>query len=458
MLKKLQQLYKKSNFFHLQAVCLFLFLFPLFFQLSGSIFISDEIIFNSQGRLNLVPLPISVITCFIGIIIMLRYEDSYSGVGFIFSIFMLMMLSTLITTDNQGEVGLEKHILLIQFLLPMFGLVLGHTYLEPKSDYLKFEAIALYVLLIIIPIEVVATLINNTTILTPTLYIFSLYQHIQYLPVVFVSLYFLSIVTLFENKNLKYLILFLAPWFGAYVFASSSLITVFAALILMIASLVILLYKGKKWGSLILITLFATSSFSYYISAQNYNFITPTSIKEMHLVEDRVFTEHKKSSIIEFVEVKKNIKDKYSQFAVYEVLPKSIKERFVYWDFYMQEILASPKVFLFGHNTRPDRELYRSAHNYYLDIIYYFGIIALIPFVYLFSILIIKTAIILKEGKGTIELFALLLVVFFFMALDNSLKVSCRQPYSGMVIFFLIGKLLLQFPVSLDLKSKFREW
>jgi len=458
MLKKLQQLYKKSNFFHLQAVCLFLFLFPLFFQLSGSIFISDEIIFNSQGRLNLVPLPISVITCFIGIIIMLRYEDSYSGVSFIFSIFMLMMLSTLITTDNQGEVGLEKHILLIQFLLPMFGLVLGHTYLEPKSDYLKFEAIALYVLLIIIPIEVVATLINNTTILTPTLYIFSLYQHIQYLPVVFVSLYFLSIVTLFENKNLKYLILFLAPWFGAYVFASSSLITVFAALILMIASLVILLYKGKKWGSLILITLFATSSFSYYMSAQNYNFITPTSIKEMHLVEDSVLTEHKKSSIIEFVEVKKNIKNKYSQFAVYEVLPKSIKERFVYWDFYMQEILASPKVFLFGHNTRPDRELYPSAHNYYLDIIYYFGIIALIPFVYLFSILIIKTAIILKEGKGTIELFALLLVVFFFMALDNSLKVSCRQPYSGMVIFFLIGKLLLQFPVSLDLKSKFREW
>ena len=388
---------------------------------------------------------------------MLRYEDSYSGVGFIFSIFMLMMLSTLITTDNQGEVGLEKHILLIQFLLPMFGLVLGHTYAEPKSDYLKFEAIALYVLLIIIPIEVVATLINNTTILTPTLYIFSLYQHIQYLPVVFVSLYFLSIVTLFENKNLKYLILFLAPWFGAYVFASSSLITVFAALILMIASLVILLYKGKKWGSLILITLFATSSFSYYMSAQNYNFITPTSIKEM-LVEDSVLTEHKKSSIIEFVEVKKNTKNKYSQFAVFEVLPKSIKERFVYWDFYMQEILASSKVFLFGHNTRPDRELYPSAHNYYLDIIYYFGIIALIPFVYLFSILIIKTVIILKEGKGTIKLFALLLVVFFFMALDNSLKVSCRQPYSGMVIFFLIGKLLMQFPVSLDLKSKFREW
>ena len=176
------------------------------------------------------------------------------------------------------------------------------------------------------------------------------------------------------------------------------------------------------------------------------------------MVEDSVLTEHKKSSIIEFVEVKKNIKNKYSQFAVYEVLPKSIKERFVYWDFYMQEILASPKVFLFGHNTRPDRELYPSAHNYYLDIIYYFGIIALIPFVYLFSILIIKTVIILKEGKGTIELFALLLVVFFFMALDNSLKVSCRQPYSGMVIFFLIGKLLMQFPVSLDLKSKFREW
>ena len=456
MLKKFKQLYKESDFFYLQAICLFLFLFPLFFQLSGSVFISNEIIFNTQGRLDLVPLPISVIACFIGIIVMLRYEDGYYGVGIIFSVYMLMMLSTVITTSKQGEVGLEKYLLLMQFLLPMFGLILGYAYLEPKSYYLKFEAIALYVLLIIIPLEVVATLMRGTVILSPSLYFFSLYQHIQYLPVVFVSLYFLSIVTLFENKNLKYLILFLAPWFGAYIVASFSLITIITALILIIASLIILVHKGKKWEGLILVALFAASSYSYYMSVQNHNFITPTSVKEFDLVQDSVSMEHKKSLIIKFEEVRKNIKNKYSQYAVYRVLPKSIKERFLYWDFYIKEILASPKVFLFGHNTRPNRELYPSAHNYYLDIIYYFGMIAFLPFIYLFSTVIIKIVKIVKEDKGTIEFFALFLVVLLFITFDNSLNVSFRQPYSGMVIFFLIGKLLFQLSLLLNSKSKFK--
>jgi hypothetical protein len=456
MLKKFEQLYKESDFFYLQAICLFLFLFPLFFQLSGSVFISNEIIFNTQGRLDLLPLPISVVACFIGILVMLRYEDGYYGVGLVFLVYMLMMLSTLITTSKQGEVGLEKYLLLMQFLLPMFGLILGHAYLEPKSYYLKFEAIALYVLLIIIPLEVVATLMGDTVILSPSLYFFSLYQHIQYLPVVFVSLYFLSIVTLFENKNLKYLILFLAPWFGAYIVASFSLITIITALILIIASLVILVHKGKKWEGLILVALFAASSYSYYMSVQNHNFITPTSVKELDLVEDSVSMEHKKNLIIEFEDVRKKIKNKYSQYAVYRVLPESIEKRFIYWDFYMQEILASPKVFLFGHNTRPNRDVYPSAYNYYLDIIYYFGVIVFLPFIYLFSIVIIKIVKIVKEGKGTVELFALFLVVMLFMIVDNSLKVSCRQPYSGMVIFFLIGKLLFQFSLLLNLKSNFK--
>ena len=387
---------------------------------------------------------------------MLRYEDGYYGVGLVFLVYMLMMLSTLITTSKQGEVGLEKYLLLMQFLLPMFGLILGYSYLEPKSYYLKFEAIALYVLLIIIPLEVVATLMGDTVILSPSLYFFSLYQHIQYLPVVFVSLYFLSIVTLFENKNLKYLILFLAPWFGAYVVASFSLITIITALILIIASLVILVHKGKKWEGLILVALFAASSYSYYMSVQNHNFITPTSVKELDLVEDSVSMEHKKNLIIEFEDVRKKIKNKYSQYAVYRVLPESIEKRFIYWDFYMQEILASPKVFLFGHNTRPNRDVYPSAYNYYLDIIYYFGVIVFLPFIYLFSIVIIKIVKIVKEGKGTVELFALFLIVMLFMIVDNSLKVSCRQPYSGMVIFFLIGKLLFQFSLLLNLKSNFK--
>ena len=75
--------YKLFNMFFLQAICIFVFLFPLFFQLSGSIFTQEGMTFDSQGNLLLVPLPIASITCFIGILALIRLEKNHWG-GFYF--------------------------------------------------------------------------------------------------------------------------------------------------------------------------------------------------------------------------------------------------------------------------------------------------------------------------------------------------------------------------------------
>lgn len=448
-----QEQHKTFNMFFLQAILLFVFLFPLFFQLSGVIFTAEELYFDSQGNLLLVPLPLAAITCFIGIVALIRLEKNHFGVGIIFAMFMLMMFSTLVSTAASEEAELAKYILLIQFLLPMFGLILGYLYIEPEKDYLKFEAIALYVLLIIIPCEVVATIMAETVILIPSLSLFSLYQHLQYLPVIFVSLYFLAVVTLFENKRLKYIIIFLAPWIGVYIAATLSMIMILMAVVLGVISLVALVYRGQKVSAVLWVILLGVSFLSYYPAVkkdstylEKYDFSVdiPDSgaNKLLGSTKNDLNKEKVEKLLAENEQEVKTIKDKYSQYALYGLLPNNIKELVFYWDFYGRGIIESPKIFLFGHKERPQRDLYPSAHNYYLDLIYHFGVIAILPFIYLVSLVITKAVKIIREGKAASQLFILLGIVFFFIFIDNSIKVSFRQPYPGMVMFFLWGVLL----------------
>ena len=79
----------------LQGLILFLFCFPLFFQLSGAIFTGEASVFDSQGSLLRIPLPLASVICFVGIALLLRLGSSYFGTGFVFSLFMLMMLSAI---------------------------------------------------------------------------------------------------------------------------------------------------------------------------------------------------------------------------------------------------------------------------------------------------------------------------------------------------------------------------
>ena len=449
---------KMHKTFLVQAVCLFAFLFPIFFQLSGMIFSEEGLNFNSQGNLKLVPLPLALIFCFVGIAVLMRAGKNHFGMGFIFSAFVLMMFSTIVLTAGHGEAELSKFILLIQFLLPMFGLVLGALYIEPEKDSLKFEAIALYILLIIIPSQVVVTTIKGTVILSPSLHIFSLYQHIQYLPLAFISLYFVAVVTLFRHSWFKYIILFLAPWIGVYIAASLSIMTILAAVVLGLISSAILLSKEEKIWTVCLIFLLCVSFLIYYpivknitTYAQKYDLsmdMSDSGGKRLSSSQNDQNKDELSSLTENYYQRLESVKSKYGGNEIYRMLPNNIKERFIYWDFYFEGVLENPKTFLFGHIDRPNRELYPSAHNYYLDLVYHFGFIALLPFFYLALSIIANSVKLIRQGKLTGKLFILLTVVLFFIFVDNFLKVTFRQPYPGMVAFFLWGILLSRLSIA----------
>lgn len=60
-------------------------------------------------------------------------------------------------------------------------------------------------------------------------------------------------------------------------------------------------------------------------------------------------------------------------------MANSIAERYEHWRFFADGLFGVPKSFLIGHAVPPDRKLHASALNYWLDTIYNFGIIAVLP-------------------------------------------------------------------------------
>ena len=129
-------------------------------------------------------------------------------------------------------------------------------------------------------------------------------------------------------------------------------------------------------------------------------------------------------------------------------LPYNLIHRFYYWEFYGKAILESPKVFFLGHQARPDRNKYPSAHNYYLDLIYHFGVMAMLPIIYLISVTVRNCWRVIRTGALTPSLTMLMFLVGFFVFADNFLKGSFRQPYPGIVMFFLWGVLVMKTSIT----------
>lgn len=117
-------------------------------------------------------------------------------------------------------------------------------------------------------------------------------------------------------------------------------------------------------------------------------------------------------------------------------------ERSFYWKYYAKGIIDEIDTTLFGHKERPDRSKYPSAHNYYLDFAYNFGLISLLP---IFSLIIYTVHLIIKSRYQIMSspiFLGITFITLFFIFIDNSFKVGFRQPYPGIYSFFIWGLLL----------------
>src|SRR5688572_16147007 len=130
--------------------------------------------------------------------------------------------------------------------------------------------------------------------------------------------------------------------------------------------------------------------------------------------------------------------------AASEVPPKlpNLVERLGDWKLFGKGVIESPQAFFFGHDRPIPREVRTSAHNFYIDLAYNFGIVALIP---LFALMAYTGTLLWGHRRRLLRddaLFMHAAVVVFLLVLECNLKVTLRQPYPGIAIYFLWGYLL----------------
>ncbi|MEI6300085.1 MAG: hypothetical protein WCR74_01455 [Betaproteobacteria bacterium] len=387
-------------------------LFPLFFQLSSGIY--KGLLVDSGGNIATLPIPIAVFACFGGIALLsANFRQTYAAMAFIASMLFVMLLSVAFA-GSEYQLELRKLIVLAQFLIPTFALVLGQMVNDNDKTIPKAF---LTVLLLVVPAQLVAGWLQGTLTLTHNLYVFSIYQHFQFVPLIFVCAFIYAMVALWETH--KVLLLILLPFMFIYATASVSFLTIAAFLIFVAAFTYRKLVVDKNIPRgfipviiVVLVALTAAGTGTYLSIAQTKTSITGDD--GQYIGKFKTLSEGK--------------------------LPLNLSDRFSDWRLFGKGIVESPRTFVFGHVTPMARAVRTSAHNWYIDITYSFGLLSLLPV----CLLIVFTMHLFWRTRINLtpEIQCLALVVLYLVVIDSNFKVTLRQPYSGIFTFFLWGLLL----------------
>lgn len=397
-------------------------LFPVFFQLSGGIY--DGFLLDSGGSISNLPFPIAVFACFGGIAALFaHFRRAYVAMAFIASMLFVMLLSMLFA-HSELQFELRKLVLLVQFAMPICALFLGQIV---DDDHNVIPKAFLTVLLVVVPFQLLAGWMQGTLTLTHSLYVFSIYQHFQFVPLVFVCAFIYAMVALWESH--RTLLLIFLPFMFVYVIASVSFLTIAAFIVFVAIFFDRRLRAGRKiHRALIPVIIMAVIALSiagigaYFAIAKNKSSIVGDN--GQYIGKFRALSDGR--------------------------LPTNVSERFADWKLFGKGIIESPRTMVFGHVAPLAREVRTSAHNWYIDIVYSFGFISLLPV----FVLIGYTMHLFRRSRNdlTLETQWLAFVVFYLVVIDSNFKVTLRQPYSGIFTYFLWGLLLSRLRVQVPHK------
>ena len=402
---------------------------PLFFQLDGTIFNDQSYNFNSHGSLYVLPFPISIFSSLIGILFVFNYKKSKESLILIITISIIMLISCIGSAGNIFDIKREKFLLLFQFLFPMFWLLLGQICGSKNKNIRIIVNTFFYVVIIIIPIQIISSLKSDIPVLSPSIFVFSIYQHLQYVPTIFIGIYILSVFTLWDKKYIKVLLFISAPLIGIYSQFSLSMLTHFSLYSGLLTFIIYYFIKrSESLPILLAVIIFSVSIATYTNFKNNQNYLQKYNFKESSLAK----TSNKTHS--------------------------NISGRVEFWKHYLSRMTVDKKSLFLGQVNRTNRDEYPSSHNYFLDLSYNFGVISLIPIVVFLIVTFSRGLQFRQKIFEDPTLVGLTFVTFFLVVIDNSLKVGLRQPYPGIITFFLWGMLLSNFSItpSSTIESKVR--
>ena len=388
-----------------------LILLPIFVQVQGGIFDSAEFVFDSGGAISRLPIPLSVFACFAGLVLLGRFESARFAFTFILFAFVAMLLAGTLTTDGDASAQQGKLILTAQFLLPMFAMAFGQMAGAVRLSIEHAARAFLLVLALIVPVQLVASWADRIPALRPDLGLFSIYQHLQYVPAVLGTAFILCVFVLWNRSRMeRWTLLLLGPVVGIYAAASGSVL----AATIVIAGLglkAITLSRSDGRAQGVALAVVAT------VALLTYNAVA----KPNDFLGARVSTADSG-----------------------EVVLVNLSSRLPIWRHYLSGVTESASTLIAGQPRQPARDQYPSAHNYYLDLLYNFGLIGLLP---ILGAILVTVRVGVRSWRAIVSnpsLMGLLVAVLFTVLIDNSLQVGLRQPYPGIFGFFLWGLLVAQ--------------
>jgi O-antigen ligase len=329
----------------------------------------------------------------------------------------------------------------------MCAVILGQQF-GGRPGAVKIMAKAFTIMLLLaVPAQLISTLAYDLNILSPSLFFFSAYQHLQYIPVIFVGAFLIAIFALWKSPLYRLPLLIITALMSMYVSLSLSILAIGLLIsgLAFLAAHIILLHK--KWSHALTIVLSAFISLSFSTTLINPELLrektglntlqrdTPRTDKSNNTT-DKVMLNTLPEASPEPQEIQRTTDEKVIE------MPKNFTDRSTYLKFYAIEIAQNSSTLFLGHHEPPDRNSYPSAHNYYLDFIYNFGVLAIIPILSLIGFTAYAIFRNFSRILSSSETVGIAGVVLFLLLADNMLKVGMRQPYPGVMTFYLWGVLI----------------
>jgi MFS family permease len=388
-------------------------LFPLFIQLSGGIYNSARYVIDSGGVLSTLPLPISIAACVFGILALARDRRQAVPAAVFIAVLAAAMLLSMVFAGENLDIEKRKALLAAQFLLPTMGLVLGQL-VRDEEDVIPRAF--MWVLILLVPVQLAVGWWQKTLTLTHYFYFFSIYQHFQFVPVIFIAAYCVAVAYLWERH--KTLLRCLSVVMGVYAVASASFLAIglYGGFVVLFFSRKMLGLKTARVASFVAFGLGIVAAVlaigMYYGLAK-----TNTSV-----ADDNGQYVGKFDTLVE------------------GKLPVNVRDRLGDWALFRNGITENTRTLVFGHVEPLARAVKTSAHNWYLDFTYSFGLVSLLPML----ALIVFTAYLVWRRRKSIagQTWWLAAMVAFLVLVDSNFKVTLRQPYPGIFAYFLWGLLL----------------
>ncbi|MGP1717934.1 MAG: hypothetical protein ACTS9Y_12215 [Methylophilus sp.] len=398
----------RKTFAQMTPLLVCLLVLPVFFQFGSGIFTAPDLFFDSNRSISRLPFPFSIMANFAILLGIGAFSRARVSLLFIFVSFVLMTVAVVISTPAATLAQESKFIQIAQFTLPMFALISGQFFEENKNQSVfTFEKIFFYTILLVVSLQLACTLLAGSATLLPSLKIFSIYQYLHYVPVMFI---------------ISYTFIFERLWRDA-----------FKPVLLLLLWALLALYSVMT-GSLFIVATYIVCMLSYVVFFGKLKQHKPLKVfLGMIFITITAFTYHQHSNLT------KNVDLAAGPVSMITKVQYGWDQKSDGWGSHLEAIYQHPQTFLVGHSHISARGSAASPHNYYLDFIYNFGVVGLLPLFALIVFTVYKTWTEYRQVICNSHLLYPLLSIVFLLFIENTFYMGLKQPYPGILSFFLWG-------------------